>query len=193
MTIALDLRPQSRKTNVKKSIHLPRLVGLLLVSVFVLFSLATVATGLFFTRGLREERTRLERRVDDLQGQQLLLTEELKRLEALEKLYEEALLLLRDELPALEFLVSLEASLPPDLWLTKLTLSGSGAVVNGNGYAEADVVSFGRALTEASVVRSVGLPVTSRFTAQGESRVRFDLSCVLNDLESVTAPQGAEP
>ena len=191
MRARIDLRPQSRKeaSRRRQGIHLPRLVSLLLVSVFLLLSLATVVAGFLLVQRLRAEKNSLDGRVADLLIQQTSMTTELNRLKATEKLYGEALDLLRREVPALEFLASLEASLPPAVWLTKLSLSGESVAINGMAYGENDVVSFGRALTEASVVRSVGLPLSNRVSSAEGSRIRFDLTCSLNDLETVTLPR----
>ncbi|MDD4365231.1 MAG: PilN domain-containing protein, partial [Synergistales bacterium] len=156
---------------------------------FILLSSVAIGAGFFFSRNLKEEKASLERSVEELQAQQVLLTAEANRLKGLEKLYGEALGLLQSELPALEFLASLEASLPPGVWLGEVALSGTTAALNGMAFAENDVVSFGRALTEATAVGEVGLPVSSRVAVGGKNRVSFKLSCSLNDLESVTIPQ----
>lgn len=187
MRAAIDLRPQSRKDRSRRAVvHVPRLLSVLLLSVFLLFVAATTVVGFVFSRTLREERTVLDGRVADLLNQQTSMVRELNRLKTTERLYGEALELLRREIPALEFLSSLEASLPPGVWLTKVTFSEEKVVVGGMAYVESDVVAFGRALTEASVVRSVGLPVSSRVSVSGGNRVRFDLTCSLNGLEAVT-------
>ncbi len=189
MRVAIDLRPQARKSSARRGVHLPRLLALLLTVAFILLSSVAIGAGFFFSRNLKEEKASLERSVEELQAQQVLLTAEVNRLKGLEKLYGEALGLLQSELPALEFLASLEASLPPGVWLVKVALSGATAALNGMAFAENDVVSFGRALTEAAAVGEVGLPVSSRVAVGGKNRVSFNLSCSLNDLESVTIPQ----
>ncbi|MDT8285446.1 MAG: hypothetical protein RQ767_07940, partial [Thermovirgaceae bacterium] len=50
---------------------------------------------------------------------------------------------------------------------------------------ENDVVSFGRSLSEASVISSVGFPVTSRVREDERVLVRFSLKCRISDIMSI--------
>ncbi|HOR54964.1 MAG TPA: hypothetical protein PLM30_07035, partial [Synergistales bacterium] len=52
--------------------------------------------------------------------------------------------------------------------------------------------SFGRALSEATVVSSVGFPVTTRVRQESGASVRFSLDCGIRDIMSIAADASEE-
>lgn len=110
---------------------------------------------------------------------------ELKRLQSRMKDYGKALVILQQELPSVEFFSVLEKALPPGVWVEKADIAAGKVSLSGFAFTENDVVSFGRALSDASVIKSVAFPVTSRVRQESGATVRFSLDCGLRDIMSI--------
>ena len=192
MSLKLDLRPIDYIESERKPVQLKRTVALVLVVLFVGVSAVTFIYGLVLSRSLRAERMELASNIERMLQQSGKLGTELKKQQALYQDFGKALVLLQKELPSVEFLGVLERTLPPGVWLQKAGLSPGKAALSGFAYTENDVVSFGRALSEASVVSSVGFPVTTRVRQESGASVRFSLDCGIRDIMSI-APGKDEP
>ena len=171
----------------KKRIDWARIVAAVLVSSFLLVAGVTFGYGLVVSRALKAERVSLQKRIEQLQMQNVKLGKELDRLKAVEEDYRGALGLLQQELPSLEFFTVLERALPPTVWLETASVGKGKVSMTGNAFTENDVVDFGRSLMEADVVAAVGFPVTSRVTREGESVIRFSLDVQIRDLMELHA------
>ena len=192
MSLKLDLRPVDYIESERKPVQLKRTAALVLVVLFVGVSAVTFIYGLVLSRSLRAERMELASNIERMLQQSGKLGTELKKQQALYQDFGKALVLLQKELPSVEFLGVLERTLPPGVWLQKAGLSPGKAALSGFAYTENDVVSFGRALSEASVVSSVGFPVTTRVRQESGASVRFSLDCGIRDIMSI-APGRDEP
>lgn len=191
MSLKLDLRPVDYIESERKPVQLKRTAALVLVVLFAGVSLVTLIYGLVVSRALRAERRELQSDIDRMMVQTGKLGAELKKEQARYQDFGKALALLQKELPSVEFLGSLERTLPPGVWLQKASLSPGKAALSGFAYTENDVVSFGRALSEAAVVSSVGFPVTTRVRQESGASVRFSLDCGIREIMSI-APDGGE-
>ncbi|NLA91272.1 MAG: PilN domain-containing protein [Synergistaceae bacterium] len=192
MKVKLDLRPRSLVKAQRKRVNAARV---LLVSLFLAFLLVGgVTLGLSFlkARGMKAEVAMLNDQVAIQQAQNLKMSNEIKRLAEVEAVYVSALNLLQEELPALEFLNSIETSLPLGVWISSVTISPGKAIIKGNSYVENDVVEFAKGLLDAGVAATVDFPVTARITKDKESLVDFTLSCVLRDLADLSSPGRAQ-
>ena len=192
MSLKLDLRPVDYIESERKPVQLKRTAALVLVVLFAGVSAVTFIYGLVLSRALRAERMELQADIDRMMVQSGQLGAELKKQRARYQDFGKALALLQKELPSVEFLGSLERTLPPGVWLQKAALSPGKAALSGFAYTENDVVSFGRALSEASVVSSVGFPVTTRVRQESGASVRFSLDCGIRDIMSISAGAPAE-
>ena len=191
MSVKLDLRPWDYVEAEKKTVHVGRILALIILLLFVIVSSVTFFYGLTLSRKLRAERMDLQVNIDRMQEQVTRMTAELNRLKAQYQDYGKALMILQKELPSVEYLGVLERALPPGVWLERVSISAGKVAMAGFAFTENDVVSFGRALTEAEIVRSVGFPVTSRVQQQSGASVRFSLDCAIGDIMSIT-PAAAE-
>lgn len=185
MTVKLDLRPRDYIETEKAPLHVGRIAALLIAVLFVAVSLSTFIFGLFLSRSLRAERVQLESYMERIQEQGARMNTELKRLQSQMKDYGKALVILQRELPSIELLSVLERALPAGVWIEKADIESGRASLSGFAFTENDIVSFGRALSEASVVESVGFPVTSRVRQESGASVRFSLDCGIRDIMSI--------
>lgn len=185
MTVKLDLRPRDYIETEKAPLHVGRIAALLIAVLFVAVSLSTFIFGLFLSRSLRAERVQLESYMERMQEQGARMNTELKRLQSQMKDYGKALVILQRELPSIELLSVLERALPAGVWIEKADIESGRASLSGFAFTENDIVSFGRALSEASVVESVGFPVTSRVRQESGASVRFSLDCGIRDIMSI--------
>ena len=192
MSLKLDLRPVDYIESERKPVQLKRTAALVLVVLFAGVSLVTLIYGLVVSRALRAERRELQSDIDRMMVQTGKLGAELKKEQARYQDFGKALALLQKELPSVEFLGSLERTPPPGVWLQKASLSPGKAALSGFAYTENDVVSFGRALSEAVVVSSVGFPVTTRVRQESGASVRFSLDCGIRDIMSIAADASEE-
>jgi Tfp pilus assembly protein PilN len=192
MSLKLDLRPIDYIESERKPVQLKRTAALVLVVLFAGVSLVTLIYGLVVSRSLRAERLDLQSDIDMKMVQTGKLGAELKKQQARYQDFSKALALLQKELPSVEFLGSLEQTLPTGVWLQKASLSPGKAALSGFAYTENDVVSFGRALSEVSVVSSVGFPVTTRVRQESGASVRFSLDCGIRDIMSIAADASEE-
>ena len=190
MSVKLDLRPLDYVEAESKPVHLGRIAALIILVLFVGVSTITFVYGLVLSRSLRAERLDLQMNIDRMQEQSGRMTAELRRLQAQYQDYGKALAILQRELPSVEFLGVLERALPPGVWLERMSISAGKVAMAGFAFTENDVVSFGRALSEALVVTSVGFPVTTRMRQESGASVRFSLDCSIRDIMSITpAPE----
>lgn len=192
MKVRLDLRPPYLVEAGKKKVNAVRVF---LVALFLAFALVGgVTLGLAFLKvsNMNSEVAMLSDQVAIKQAQNLKMANEIKRLSEVEGVYKAALGLLQEELPALEFLNSIETSLPLGVWITSLSITPGKATIKGNAYVETDVVEFAKGLLERGVALAVDFPVTSRSAKERESLVDFTLSCTLRDLAAIGEWAAAE-
>ncbi len=187
MRVKLDLRPRDYIETERAPIHIGRILALVIVVLFIGVSSASFVYGFFLSRSLRTERVQLQDYIMRMQEQGGRMTAELRRLQGQVQDYGKALVILQQELPSIEFLSVLEKALPQGVWLEKMDISAGRVSMSGFAFTENDVVSFGRALSEATVIDSVGFPVTSRVRQDSGASVRFSLDCRIKDIMSVSA------
>ncbi len=195
MRVKLDLRPRDYIDTERAPVHIGRILALVIVVLFIGVSSASFVYGFFLSRSLRTERVQLQEYINRMQEQGGRMTAELRRLQGQVQDYGKALVILQQELPSIEFLSVLEKALPQGVWLEKMDISAGRVSMSGFAFTENDVVSFGRALSEATVIDSVGFPVTSRVRQDSGASVRFSLDCRIKDIMSVSAtvPPDKEP
>lgn len=196
MRVQLDLRPRHVVEAQSRRLNLARVLLSVLFVAFLLVTGSTLVLSFLKVRGMDAEITMLKDQVTLQKAQTLKMGNEIKRLAGEENMYASALSLLHEDLPALEFLESVEKFLPEGVWLTSLTMSpgslsvekGKPAVpdrvtLRGGAYVENDVVEFAKGLQGSWVVLAVDFPVTSRVEKKEESDsiVDFTLSCTLRD------------
>jgi Tfp pilus assembly protein PilN len=187
MRVKLDLRPRDYIETERAPVHIGRILALVIVVLFIGVSSASFVYGFFLSRSLRTERVQLQDYIMRMQEQGGRMTAELRRLQGQVQDYGKALVILQQELPSIEFLSVLEKALPQGVWLEKMDISAGRVSMSGFAFTENDVVSFGRALSEATVIDSVGFPVTSRVRQDSGASVRFSLDCRIKDIMSVSA------
>ncbi len=190
MKVKLDLRPRSMVAARKKKVNAARVLMVALFLAFFLVGGVTLAMSFMKVSGMNAEITMLNDQVAMQQAQNLKMSNEIKRLAAVEAVYVSALNLLHEELPALEFLNSIETSLPLGVWVSSVSIAPGKAVIKGNSYVEHDVVEFAKGLLDAGVAATVDFPVTTRITKDNESMVDFTLSCILRDLSTLSSGDG---
>ncbi|NLK19823.1 MAG: PilN domain-containing protein [Synergistaceae bacterium] len=190
MKVKLDLRPRSMVEARKKKVNAARVLMVTFFLAFVLVGGVTLGMAFMKVKGMNAEIAMLSDQVALQQAQNLKMTNEIKRLAGVEAIYVSALNLLHEELPALEFLNSIETSLPLGVWISSVSITPGKAVIKGNSYVEHDVVEFAKGLLDAGVAATVDFPVTTRVTKDNESMVDFTLSCILRDLAALSAEDG---
>lgn len=188
MRIKLDLRPKEYIESRKTKVHFGRVIALSVLIIFFGVSSASFVYGFLLSRSLRAERVQLEGYIARMQEQGARMNSELKRLQAQVQDYSKALKLLQDELPAIEFFSVLEKALPLGVWLEKIDISAGKVSMAGLAFTENDVVSFGRSLSEATVIESVGFPVTSRVRQESGASIRYSLDCRIKNIMSLGSP-----
>ncbi len=192
MKVKLDLRPRALVAARKKKVNAARVLMVALFLAFVLVGGVTFAMALMKVKGMNAEIAMLNDQVAIQQAQNLKMSNEIKRLAGVEAVYVSALNLLQEELPALEFLNSIETSLPLGVWVSSVSISPGKAIIKGNSYVEHDVVEFAKGLLDKGVAERVDFPVTTRITKESESLVDFTLSCVLKDLAALSSGAARE-
>lgn len=190
MKVKLDLRPRSMVEARKKKVNAARVLMVTFFLAFVLVGGVTLGMAFMKVKGMNAEIAMLSDQVALQQAQNLKMTNEIKRLAGVEAIYVSALNLLHEELPALEFLNSIETSLPLGVWISSVSITPGKAVIKGNSYVEHDVVEFAKGLLDVGVAATVDFPVTTRVTKDNESMVDFTLSCILRDLAALSAGDG---
>ena len=188
MKVLLDLRPRALIESQKKRFNFARLFMTLFLLSFMLVGGTTLFWAFWNFRSLKDRVSFLEDTLMIQRAQNARLANEIRRLSEEEAVYVSALKLLQDELPALEFLQGMEASLPPGVWIRSVSLVPGKASFQGSAYKEDDVVEFGKGLLDAPVVAAVDFPVTTRVVREGQSLVDFTLACSLRDFAATIPP-----
>jgi len=188
MNIKIDLRPEKgpKKTYVSTG-GMTQFFAVMLVLAFIAVSGLTLVYAGLKSHYMKAEIQSLENNISRLQTQDARLSEELGRLKAQEKIYTDALALLEAELPSLEFLTSLEQTLPLGVWLESIKISKGSVSLSGKAYEENDVVVFAEGLLATPLVSQVSFPSTSRSKPgqDGVSIVSFSFSCRIMDITQV--------
>ncbi len=189
--IRFDLRPPEyrEKKSVSRSFDALRLLFVVMTGLFVGVSLVSLGYSYFSLREQQELLRDRQQSLRVLERQAKALRTELERLQGEEKEYQSILTLLKGELPSLEVLAALEGSLPPRVWLTSLNITKGSVSMQGDAFSEADVVTFGNNLAEASIIKSVVVPKVSRARGGNGKTVSFVLDCSLHDITAVTLPR----
>jgi len=196
--VNVDLRPNEIKVVEGKKIDLSRVIALTLIVVFVVVSCFVIIYDFFIMKRLATERQILEADTKKLILENKKLDSYLAEVDAQLDLYQNALTLLKEDILSIEFLTALVAALPDNVWLTGLKVVSGRADVNGYAFAENDIAAFALKLLNVNVVRSISPLVTSKgeernLEVQGHTTVKFNFSCILEDLVSIQDPvKGAE-
>lgn len=185
MKVRIDLRPRELVEQKKNGVN----IGLIIVTVvflsFIVVSGTTFVYGYMTSRSLQMQVSRLNDDIAILTAQNRRLSNEIQRLSEQEKMYGNALALLREELPTLEFLEAVEKALPKGVWLSSVTQRERKAEMKGFAYNENDIVVFARGLIDTGVVPNVDFPVTRRTTLNGAAVVDFSLSCGVGTIDTI--------
>ena len=192
MKVKLDLRPRSLVEAGGKRVNAKRVLLVILFIAFVMVGGVTFALTFLKVGGMRSDVSMLNDQVAIQQAKNAKMAVEIKRLAEVEAMYVSALKLLQEELPALEFMNSIETSLPLGVWVSAVTMAPGRATIRGSSYTEGDVVEFAKGLLQGGVAATVDFPVTTRVTRNNESLVDFTLSCMIRDLASISAGNAAE-
>lgn len=192
MKVKLDLRPRSLVEAGGKRVNAKRVLLVALFLAFILVGGVTFALTFLKVQGMRADVSMLNDQVAIQQAQNTKMAGEIKRLAGVEAMYVSALKLLQEELPALEFLNSIETSLPLGVWVSAITIAPGKATIRGSSYTESDVVEFAKGLLLGGVAATVDFPVTTRVTRNNESLVDFTLSCMIRDLAAISGRNEAE-
>ncbi len=186
MNIRIDLRPDKQAKPKVSAIGLSKYIAVILLLVFVGVSGLTLVYGALKAHYMKAEIQQTEKTIARLTTQNTRLADELKRLQQQEKVYVDALNLLEDELPTIEFLSILEQNLPSGVWLNSISIKMGSVSLKGNSYGENDVVLFARGLLESDLVTSVSFPDTRRGKEKdGIPMVDFSFSCQIRDIAQV--------
>ena len=145
MKVKLDLRPRSLVESRRRKVNAARVLLVALFLAFVLVGGVTFGLSYLKVRGMGAQVAMLNDQVAIQQAQNLKMSNEIKRLAGVEAVYVSALKLLQEELPALEFLNSIETSLPMGVWISSVTVTPGKANIKGNAYVENDVWNLRRA------------------------------------------------
>ncbi len=187
MKVKLDLRPRYLLESSRKKLNAARVLLLSLFLAFLLVGGTTLGLSFMKVRSMQSEAAMVSDQVSIQKTQNKKMALEITRLSDIEKVYDSALKLLDDELPALEFVNAVETSLPLGVWLESITILPGKATLKGKSWVESDVVEFAKGLLDSGVVATVDFPVTTRIEKDKESMVDFTLSCLLRDIAAVAA------
>ena len=190
MKVKLDLRPRYLLESSRKKLNAARVLLVSLLLAFFLVGGTTLGLSFMKVRSMNSEVAMVSDQVAIQKAQNRKMANEIKRLSEVEAVYTSALKLLKDELPALEFVNAVEAALPLGVWLESLTINPGKATLRGKAWVESDVVEFAKGLLDSGVVATVDFPVTTRIEKDKESMVDFTLSCLLRDIATVADNAG---
>lgn len=190
MKVKLDLRPRYLLESSRKKLNAARVLLVSLLLAFFLVGGTTLGLSFMKVRSMNSEAAMVSDQVAIQKAQNRKMANEIKRLSEVEAVYTSALKLLKDELPALEFVNAVEAALPLGVWLESLTINPGKATLRGKAWVESDVVEFAKGLLDSGVVATVDFPVTTRIEKDKESMVDFTLSCLLRDIATVADNAG---
>ncbi|GAB1400618.1 hypothetical protein MASR2M79_25920 [Aminivibrio sp.] len=190
MKVKLDLRPRYLLESSRKKLNAARVLLVSLLLAFFLVGGTTLGLSFMKVRSMNSEVAMVSDQVAIQKAQNRKMANEIKRLSEVEAVYTSALKLLKDELPALEFVNAVEAALPLGVWLESLTINPGKAILRGKAWVESDVVEFAKGLLDSGVVATVDFPVTTRIEKDKESMVDFTLSCLLRDIATVADNAG---
>jgi len=195
--IKVDLRPFEIKMVERKKIELSRVIALALILMFVIISCFAIIYDMFIFKGLVRERQILETSIEKLVLENKKLDGYVAAVAAQLDLYENAWTLLKEDISSIEFLTSVVAALPNNVWLSDLKIVSRRADVNGYALTENDIAAFALSLLNTNVVESISPLVTSKegkdLETQDQILVKFNFSCTLKDLFSMQEPfKGAE-
>ena len=188
MNVKIDLRPDKQAKPKVSVAGFSKYAAILLLLAFVLVSGLTILYGALKSHYMKAEIRQTEIALSRLSIQDAKLSGELKRLKQQEKIYTDALDLLQDELPTVEFLSLLEQNLPVGVWLDSISIQKGSVGLTGNAYGENDVVLFARGLLDSDLVKSVSFPDTRRGKDKdGMPVVDFGFTCQINDMAHLSS------
>lgn len=193
MSLRFDLRPpQYRQAPRRSHVDIGKIFFIIVLVLFLLVSGGVAGYQLFRLHALNVALLDLEGGVASLQIQDSKLAAEVATLKDQIVFYEGVRGLLKDDLPALEFLGALEGSLPGTVWVDHVDLVAGAATVTGSAFSEGDVVVFSNALADARVVSEVVVPVISQSGEGLKRTVRFTMNCKLRDMAALVAASREE-
>lgn len=196
MKVLFDLRPQSVVASQNTRVRPVRVIMVALAAVLILVSAFNIVMLFFELDAVKNDLERIMTEERSLTESQVRLAQ---LIEAMRKKRDDVRSLLEfrsTDLPAVEFLASLEGIVPPGLKIHTIEMRSGAVTMRGSSLDDRSIIDFGADLGSLrGVVSHVSAPITVHSSIGSRMISDFTLSCTILPLSGVAdqmkARQGA--
>jgi Tfp pilus assembly protein PilN len=188
MQVLLDLRPPHLVHLQERSVDALRLLSIVLFMVFMALSFWNVGFTAFKYLQVRQELSDLLGRQSEIRTQSASLAETIKQMQALKTQIAAYLEFTREELPAVEFLKTLEDTVPDGLKISSLNLIPGNASMTGSALGDDRIIAFAANLdSQKYIVTRVNSPVTTKSVLGSRQISDFRITCDIRKVLDIAA------
>jgi Tfp pilus assembly protein PilN len=188
MQVLFDLRPPHLVQLQSKNVDVPRLLSILLFMVFMALSFWNIGFTAFKYLQVRQELSASMGRQSEVRTQSASLAATIKQMQALKTQIVAYLEFTREELPAVEFMKTLEDTVPDGLKISTLNVIQGSASMSGSALGDDQIKMFGANLgSQSYIVTRVDSPVTTKSVLGSKQISDFRITCNLRKILDIAA------
>ncbi|MDR1914954.1 MAG: PilN domain-containing protein [Synergistaceae bacterium] len=188
MQTMFDLRPPHLVQMQSQKVDILRVLNVLFFLVFIMLSIYDIG---FLALNLR--RVKLE--LNDVRGEEMRVQTQsaqyasvLTTMKALRDKIQVYLAFTKEELPAVEFMASLEGAIPSGITITTMDVRPGNVLMKGAALSGEPIIELAAKLDGMkNIVTNVDAPVTSKSTLGARLISEFTITCNIKDIMSIAA------
>ena len=188
MQILFDLRPPHLVHLQSRSGDAYRLLGILLFIIFIALSFWNIGFTAFKYLQVRQELSASMGSQSETRAQSASLAAAIKQMQALKTQISAYLEFTREELPAVEFMKTLEDAVPEGLKISTLDVIQGSASMAGSALGDDQIKAFAANLSSQNyIVTRVDSPVTTKSVLGSKQISDFRITCNLKKILDIAA------
>jgi Tfp pilus assembly protein PilN len=188
MQILFDLRPPHLVHLQSRSVDAYRLLGILLFIIFIALSFWNIGFTAFKYLQVRQELSASMGSQSETRAQSASLAAAIKQMQALKTQISAYLEFTREELPAVEFMKTLEDAVPEGLKISTLDVIQGSASMAGSALGDDQIKAFAANLSSQNyIVTRVDSPVTTKSVLGSKQISDFRITCNLKKILDIAA------
>ncbi|MDR1579320.1 MAG: hypothetical protein LBS35_03100 [Synergistaceae bacterium] len=188
MQVLFDLRPPHLVQLQSRSVDVSRLLSILLFMIFMALSFWNIGFTAFKYLQVRQELSASLGRQSEVRAQSASFAATIAQMRTLKTQIVAYLEFTREELPAVEFMKTLEDTVPDGLKISTLDVTPGNASMSGAALGDDQIIVFGANLgSQSYIVTRVSSPVTNKSVLGTRQIMDFQITCSLKKILDIAA------
>ena len=188
MQVLFDLRPPHLVQLQARNVDVLRLLSILLFMIFMALSFWNIGFTALKYLQVRQELSASMGSQSEVRTQSASLAVTIKQMQALKTQIVAYLEFTREELPAVEFMKTLEDTVPDGLKIATLDVRQGSALMSGSALGDDQIIAFAANLgSQNYIVTRVDSPVTTKSELRNKQISDFRITCNIRKILDIAA------